>query len=403
MTITDRQTLIEQLFPLYRREYEKLYTIEELRAKLQNLSTRSLQIIYDEQVAAGRITPPQVVTAQEIEIEAARQQAREIRRQAALQERQQIILRGTLFSFGAVIPDKTLVDCVSNRQQLASFVNPGEQINNPVLWLKKVLADNPSLIQKLAWADPPPSSKQKAEAERQQREYAAKTLPGDREKFRTFCFSQDLDRPGVISDAEANFNVLRTFIGPGLEQLNVCTITTIGGHLYLLTSDGELHDLIPATSEDITRFKQEREEARVEHLKQLSRTNNISELRRIARKEPGTPQPETNNLRQLEFEFSLLTAYSERESTMPELPEVWQGRPITFETIHSESKEFLHELLRTFGRCQVDRVLHNLPPDFFANASQKLVALEQQLGLRRAADFVTRPEVLEALQTRNQI
>jgi hypothetical protein len=414
----NRQEMITALVPSM-AQLATVKTEAKARVVLETMSTPELEILYSRQQATGAITttttaPLPQVTAQEIEAEAIRQQAREIRRQAALQERQQIIT-STLFYFGAVIQHKALVDCASNRQQLASFLNPGEQVNNPVLWLKKVLADNPSLIQKLAWADPPMSKQKLAEAAERDREYSEKQLPADREKFRLYCFSQELDRRDItpIAFSEANLTLLRSLLGAGLKDLETSTITTLGRQPYLLTSDGETHELVPATPEDIAWFRREKEElrkqyvvdqeqARVEHLKKLSREGNISELRRIARKEAGTPQPETNNLRQLEFEFSLLKAYVERESTMPVLEEVWQGRPITLETIQAEGPEFLHQLLRTFGRCQVDRVLHGLGPDFFANASQKLEALEQQLGLRRAADF-TRDEVREALQTRNQI
>src|SRR5207253_563654 len=265
-----------------------------IRDHLGTCAVGLLQQKYDQAVQNGHITPPKDELAE------ARDIARRVKQDHLRRENRQLvdqvnqsqlgILTDKLFQPHAIFPNKVLVDSQATRQELIDLINPGEQIDNPVKWLRQVLKDNPALVQ---------------------------TLP-----FTDFETKMELQQQAQ-------------------EQI-----------------------------------EQDKEELRKEHLRELSRTNNIGELRRIAAQE-HTQNAKTSY--QLQFEYGLLKSWGERESTFPKLPDTWLGQPLDPSFIRKASPDTLRSIMRKHGRCQLDARLHQLAPDFFENWATKLYEIEKQI------------------------
>ncbi len=268
--------------------------------------------------------------------------------------------------------DKVLIDCTATRNGLISLVNPGELLpNDLVSWLTKILRDSPEVSERLVWADPPPSRKEQQKLDRQQ-------LAEDRETFRAFC-----RRTELCSDTEANFNLIHSTLGAGLSNLNLSVVQMPHGPV-LLTDDGEESQLSPPSVGERQQWAQERFEADQENLKQMAARGDVQGLRDRARRDR---EKNIWDQAQLHFEYSLLKTYGEREQGMPELPPTWNGQPLTPEFIRKASPEVLKVMMRKHGRCQMERVLFQLPADFFNNWQTKLYQIQQELqnnfGVRR--------------------
>jgi len=388
----DKQTLIEQLLPVYIKTYSR-FTPDEIRAKLQNIGTNHLQTIYDEQVQSGNIKPLQNAPVPD----AAKQERERLQREYLEHEKQQLLeqvkqlqaglITDALFRPHAIFPDKVLVDTQATRQQLVSLINPGEEIRNPVAWLKKVLSDSPQLVQTLPFEDYVYVSP----AERKQQDQEA--LAYDKQVFHEFC--RDTEK---CAERDSNFNVCRSVLGSPLGRHALDTgVVLLPEGVFLIGDDGQTHKLVSASTTDQQNWAKERSDLDRANLKRMSRENDFAGLREHDRRRR---ELHGQDEAQLHLQYSLLKTYGERESTMPELPATWNGQPLTREFLWKAKPDVLREIMRKHGRCQMDARLFQLPADFFTNYASKLRDIEERLGYKRA-DF-TRPELLAETLNQNR-
>jgi hypothetical protein len=392
----NRETLINIISPVWQRIRNK--SEFEIRTQLQGLRDEDLETVYARLQASGHID----THAQEIE--AAKQQAREIQRQAALQEKQQLLQKEqqvllqigieNLFRPNAVLAGKTLVDCAANREFLGSLPHPGEEVRNPIQWLKKVLADSPSLIQQLAWGGLPLS---KQELQQQERE----SLDYDKQVFHEFC--RDTEK---CAEVESNFNVARTVLGSPLGRYALDTsVVLLPDGVFLIGDDGQTHALVPMDTIQSQKFHDEKLQLDQARLKDMAHRGDIAGLRARAKAdhERGGVDQQTGlyglDRVKLEYEYSLLKTYSDRaEFNLPPLPSHYLGQEITPEWIRKQNREVLSQVISKYGTTALNFRLHRM--EFPTNWSQRLRQLEEQLGYRNA-DFTRPDELAQALKARN--
>ena len=363
----NRQELIEGLIPTLEQAYPN-WSRQGIRDHLGTCAVGLLQQKYDQAVQNGHITPPKDELAE------ARDIARRVKQDHLRRENRQLvdqvnqsqlgILTDKLFQPHAIFPNKVLVDSQATRQELIDLINPGEQIDNPVKWLRQVLKDNPALVQTLPFTD--------FETKKELQQQAQEQEKLDDQTWYEFCRDTEMCSP-----KDANKNVAISVLGRplGRHQLQTSVVQLPDG-VVVISEDGHTHYLISISTTESEQFQQEKEELRKEHLRELSRTNNIGELRRIAAQE-HTQNAKTSY--QLQFEYGLLKSWGERESTFPKLPDTWLGQPLDPSFIRKASPDTLRSIMRKHGRCQLDARLHQLAPDFFENWATKLYEIEKQI------------------------
>src|SRR5437879_3570941 len=342
----NRQELTEALVPTLERVYPQ-WSRQGIRDHLGTFNIQTLQKKHDEAVQEGRIVQPKD------ELSEAREVARKVKQDYLRRENQALvdqvnqsqlaILTDKLFQPHAIFPNKVLADTQATRQQIISLVNPGEQIDNPVRWLRKVLQENPALVQTLPFTD--------FETKKELQQQAQEQEKLDDQTWYEFCRDTEMCSP-----KDANKNVAISVLGRplGRHQLQTSVVQLPDG-VVVISEDGHTHYLISISTTESEQFQQEKEELRKEHLRELSRTNNIGELRRIAAQE-HTQNAKTSY--QLQFEYGLLKSWGERESTFPKLPDTWLGQPLDPSFIRKASPDTLRSIMRKHGRCQLDARLH---------------------------------------------
>lgn len=365
-----KQNLIEQLLPaiLATGNYSRNAAIQVL----ERSSVDELLRMKQRQIASGRLveqsTPaPESVRVPEGIAAAAKQAALQTSEAIENQrlKNEMVQNQGWIIIFNTKIPEaknRTLKDCDANRSILENWLTAETStITNPKAWLLKVFVENPSLVEELVW-ETPPASKADRQAQHQK----------DWTTFIDFCRTS-----GRISSSVANFNVIvKTLDSPlRYEELSTQIIDMPNGPA-LLTPDGDTVELAPQSRAEQETFRQERVQLDQAHLKDMAATNDIAGLRARAQRDHTR---NTKTLSQLQFEYSLLKAYGEREQGMPLLPDRWNGQVLDASFIRKASVETLKSIMRVHGHSQMNARLHQLPSDFFNNWQSKLYQIEQEI------------------------
>jgi len=286
-------------------------------------------------------------------IEDMRAQARQqVQNDAAAQEHQELLAQHQQSQQGAILEQvfrtqvngKIAVRNQANLNIILSWLHPGEQIS--AAWFRTVLSENPQLASQLGWqevVDP----KAQAASNKQQ-------LEADRIEFEDFAKQSEL-----YSINEANWTLLRSTLGPGLDKLSIAVVQLPEGPC-VLTEDGETHQLIPATPAELAQWAQERFEADQENLSRMSANNDIEALRARARRdrERATPAVE-----QLEFQLSkgFEKEVLQGRSITP-LPQTWLGKPLDAAFIRALNRHDPNTriLIERFGNCRLTARLHGV-------------------------------------------
>jgi hypothetical protein len=393
-----RTQLIDAITPAW--VHARNQSEPEVKSVLEQLHISELQRAYDRLVASGKINPPQVDPRAQ-EIEAAKQQAREIQRQFLENEKKELLERqaanqlkivtDALFRPSAIFPGKNLTDNQANREALAELMEATAGVENiprnPIAWLKQILKDAPQLIKTLSWEDYVTPQERKQEEQEQ--------LELDSQAFYDFCRSTE-----KCSACESNFNLVRSLLGSPLGEYALSTsVVQLPEGVVLITDDGQTHALVSANTIEVEKWRQERFELDQQNLKQMARRGDIAGLRQRAQRDR---ELQGQDQAQLHFQYSLLKSYGERrEYSMPPLPDTWLGQPLDPAFLRKASPETLRAIMSKHGSVAMNARLHQLPNDFFNHWEQKLMRLEEQLGFRRA-DFTRPDELAQALnQNRN--
>jgi hypothetical protein len=377
--IMTRTELIQQIAPAYMQAHAG-ENEANITAHLENLHISELQRMYDAQVRAGyiRVQQQPQKTQADLDLEEAKQLARKVANEQLLRERQELLDQQqrnawiaaiqAMFRPGTILPDRTLVQNQANTQVLAGWENPGEQITNPVEWLKKVLKDNPSLIQQLSW-EPIPDIRKQKEEDRQQ-------LQADYQTFLEFC-----RRKEMISPSKANFDIIyhhyqNSAVGGFIYYLDSSVVELPHG-VVLITDDGDDHSLTPATAADIEKFREQKEQLRRQHLRHLAKTDNIAELKRIAKNDH---ERNTQSSADLAQEFNISKQF-EKEQYLKPLPSHWQGKPLDPPAIRAMNREQMRPLVQRFGSARLTARLLGYKSvrrfDSFGNPVDGIYVIEQ--------------------------
>lgn len=183
------------------------------------------------------------------------------------------IIFGTIVQF----PNGTkhlALDTVGNREQIAKWVHPGEQIGNPQEWFTKTLKESPSLVGTISWTPYLSFEQRKAQAaaEKVQAEKDAQAL---RSLFAQVC------RTYGISEIGSNFDLWSSVRTPVAEQFP--------GKPYVCNADGDELYLIPATQAEHDKWQEERFQAHYARKKDAAMRNDLKELRALAAIERENP------------------------------------------------------------------------------------------------------------------
>jgi len=363
----NRQELIEGLIPTLEQVYPQ-WSRQGIRDHLGTFNIQTLQKKHDEAVQAGRIVQPKD------ELSEAREVARKVKQDYLRRENQALvdqvnqsqlaILADKLFQAHAIFPNKVLVDTQATREQLISLVNPGEQIDNPVKWLRKVLQENPALIQTLPFKD------FETKRELQQQDQEQQKL--DDQTWYEFCRDTE-----ICSPRQANYALAVSVLGRplGRHQLQNSIVQLPDG-VVVIGEDGSTSYLVSISTTESQQFQQEKLQLDQQNLKDMARRGDVAGLRERARRDHTW---NITNSAQLNCEYGLLKSWGERESTFPKLPDTWLGQPLDPSFIRKASPDTLRSIMRKHGRCQLDARLHQLAPDFFENWATKLYEIEKQI------------------------
>jgi len=352
--IMTRTELIQQIAPAYMQAHAG-DNEAEVRVHLGNLHISELQRMHDAQVRNGYIRVQQQPqqpqkTQADLDLEEAKQIAKKLANDQVLRERQELLDQQQrnnwiaaiqqMFRPGMILPDRTLLQNQANTQLLAGWENPGEQITNPVQWLRKVLRENPALIQQLSWEPIPDLKKQREDAKQQ--------AQADYQTFLGFCRQKEMISPG-----RTNFDLIyglyqNSPVGSFYLYLENSVVQLPTGAV-LITDDGEDHSLIPPTAMDIENFRLEKEQLRQQHLQHLARTNNFAELRRIANRDRERTAHSTANDAQ---EFNISKQF-EKEQHLKPLPEYWLGKKLDPPAIRAMGREQMRPLVQQFGSARL--------------------------------------------------
>ena len=352
MNLNSKYEIIAAITPGWLASHPHM-TSAEVREQFEQYHINYLRTIYDRQVAAGHLRPQSTQAP-----DAAKQERERLQREYLEHEKQQLLEQVKQLQAGlitdalsrphAIFPDKKLVDSQATRQQLVSFLNPGEQISNPVAWLKKVLQDSPQLIQTLPFEDYVYVSP----AERKQQEQEA--LAYDKQVFHEFC--RDTER---CAERDSNFNVARTVLGSPLGRHALDTgVVHLAEGVFLIGDDGQTHKLVSASTTDQHQWAQERSDLDRANLIRMSRENDFAGLREHDRRRRELPATAADFL-----EYQLSKGY-EREvlqgRQLNPLPTHYQGKVLDAAAIRAMNREQMRPLVEHYGTVRLTARLHGV-------------------------------------------
>src|SRR5207253_9826660 len=181
------------------------------------------------------------------------------------------ILADKLFQAHAIFPNKVLVDTQATREQLISLVNPGEQIDNPVKWLRKVLQENPALIQTLPFKD------FETKRELQQQDQEQQKL--DDQTWYEFCRDTE-----ICSPRQANYALAVSVLGRplGRHQLQNSIVQLPDG-VVVIGEDGSTSYLVSITTTASELSQEETLKLDQQHLKDMTTRTAGAGFRALAR------------------------------------------------------------------------------------------------------------------------
>lgn len=367
-----KQELINAVAPTVQHLFGD--TAENVRKGLERMSTPELEKMYQNIRVPEHISPAakQQVDNSPEALALARENQR-LRQQMAQEQ-------GFAIIFNTPVPEaggKIAKDCEANRETIKQWVlaepNPNV-VNNTKVWWLGIFKQNIALANEpygpIVWE---PLPKSKAEQQAQNNEQFRK----DAETF--YDFARSTRR---VSASHANFLLVHRTLGPGLSFPQLSSgITDLPTGPTLVLEDGQEIELSPPSRSELAKWQAELFEEDQQNLKDMRGRYTEADKAALQQRTNQDHVRNTKNLKQLEFEFSVLKSYEIEQGLhqFPQLPEQWHGQTLDASFIKNASATDLRELLKRFGRCQVDARLNNLPADFFNNYQAKLYQTEKAI------------------------